>query len=485
MARLHPNRSVVTEFSLITAATLVLTGLAMYAVFHVAFFRVLEGKLQTETAALATGLSESLQTHIWNMDGETIRDFMERYPKPRGLERLQISSEFGDLIYGMHDGEHPDVLTHVQDVLKNGARIGTIRVDVSRYDIRLVQRAVGYTIMLTIAAGVLIILVAIILGQRYVVGRGLKRLLNGIGRISQGDYQYRLHGATHREFNELDLHINRMAGQIDERTETLRAEIVQREAAERNLQQLASSLEAEVESRTQALRKTNLKLKHEVMDRRTAEAEILKISGREQQRLGRDLHDSLGQQLVGISFLSQTLAKKIKLEMPVESDLAARIGELIQESVAQTRQMAHGLCPVGMLESGIEDALHELARTAEALFGVQCDVLCGDHIGLDTDAATHIYRISQEAISNARRHGQAKHIRIELKRSEDALHFSVQDDGLGIAATRSSNDGIGMRVMRSRAEALGRMLRIVNRSDAQGVVVSMQLPLPLPVPRKT
>jgi signal transduction histidine kinase len=476
MSRLSQGRSVVTDFAVMAAVTLLAVGLLMYAVSYMVFSRAIERQLRQDAEMLSASLSAALEDHIWNMDGDSVREYMEHYPAQPDLVRLRVASEFGDLIYGLPDRGDADVLSQVHRVYRDGKHIGTIELSLSRRGVRVVRRAIAYSSILIIGTGVLLVLGVMVLGQGMVVGRGFRRTLHGIQKIADGEYSFRLRRTVHREFDELNALINRMAEQIGAHTTHLREEIGQREAAERELMRLADSLESEVDSRTQELVKANLQLQQEIMERRKVEAEILTISSREQQRLGRDLHDSLGQQLVGIAFLGKSLASKLKDLSPDNADLAAQISTLLQESVIQTRQIAHGMYPVGMLESGIKEALQELGSNVEGLFGVRCTVVCDDNLSMDLDAATHLYRIAQEAVNNARRHGGARNIDIALLHKEKALQLTIRNDGAEFGGSEYSEDGIGMRVMRYRAEAINGIFSITNADDESGVMVRVVFP---------
>lgn len=476
MSRFYKGRSVVSDFAVMAVLTLLVVGLLMYAVSYMTFSRVIEAQLRQEAEMVSTRLAEALEHHIWNMDGDSVKEYMDAYPLMPDLVRLRIMSEFGDLIYGLPDRGEANVLSHTHRVYRNGSHIGTIELSLSRRGIHVVQRAIAYSSLLIIGSGAFLVLGIMVLGQGVVVGRGFRRTLHGIQKIADGDYTFRLRRAVHREFDELNVLINRMAEQIGAHTTHLRDEIGQREAAEQELMRLADSLEGEVDARTQELVKANLQLQQEIMERRKAESEILTISSREQQRLGRDLHDSLGQQLVGIAFLAKSLASKLKDLSPEYADLAAQISALLQESVIQTRQMAHGMYPVGMLESSIKEALQELGSNVEGLFGVRCTVVCEENLSLDIDAATHLYRIAQEAVNNARRHGGARNIDISLLRKENSLQLTVRNDGTELSPSTCSEDGIGLRVMRYRAEAINGIFSVANANDASGVAVRVVFP---------
>jgi len=120
--------------------------------------------------------------------------------------------------------------------------------------------------------------------------------------------------------------------------------------------------------------------------------------------------------------------------------------------------------------------LQELGSNVEGLFGVRCTVVCDDNLSMDLDAATHLYRIAQEAVTNARRHGGARNIDIALLHKEKALQLTIRNDGAELGGSEYSEDGIGMRVMRYRAEAVNGIFSITNADDESGVMVRVVFP---------
>ena len=159
-----------------------------------------------------------------------------------------------------------------------------------------------------------------------------------------------------------------------------------------------------------------LTVAHDVTERRQLERELLEISERERQRIGYDLHDSLGQQLTGIAFLSKVLAQRLKARQAEEAAEAAQIVTFVNQAIEQARKLARGLVPVTLETYGLVFALQELAASVEALFHCACKV--SSHHAIDiTDHAVviHLYRIVQEAVNNAIQHGKAPQITIDRK----------------------------------------------------------------------
>ncbi|MBN8422110.1 MAG: response regulator [Verrucomicrobia bacterium] len=213
-------------------------------------------------------------------------------------------------------------------------------------------------------------------------------------------------------------------------------------------------------------------------DRQRLEQEILQISEREQQRIGRDLHDDLGQQLAGLSIMATMLGRSLASRAAPEVAAATQISEILKKTVAMTRSLARGLHPVAAEPDGLMSALHDLAARTTSLFQIDCQFESAPSVQLDDNtAATHLYRIAQEAVSNAVKHGHAQHVRISLSATAEALTLAVKDDGCGISTPDPHQQGMGLRIMHYRAGMIGAALRI-EKQPSGGTRVSCTLPRP-------
>jgi PAS domain S-box-containing protein len=194
----------------------------------------------------------------------------------------------------------------------------------------------------------------------------------------------------------------------------------------------------------------------DISERKRLEKEILEISDREQRRIGHDLHDSLCQQLAGIELMSQVLEQKVAPRSKSDALRAADISRLVRESISYTRSLARGLSPVMLESEGLMSALQELAANTGRLFRVACVFECNPPVLIpDHSAATHLYRIAQEAVSNAINHGRANHINICLKSAGGRNILIVKDDGCGLPKVLPQNKGMGLRIMQYRAGMIG------------------------------
>ncbi len=214
----------------------------------------------------------------------------------------------------------------------------------------------------------------------------------------------------------------------------------------------------------------------DLSETRRLEREILRISDEERRRIGQDLHDGLGQMLTGMALISQSLARRLAAQGRPEASELEELTDLIRQADQQARTLARSLIPVELEANGLEAALKRLASQAEQLFGVPCRLKADRRAHLsDNVAATHLYRIAQEAINNAVRHGKAKHLEIRLAADREALHLWIRDDGIGIPAELPETSGMGLRIMHYRARLLGGHLE-VRRRRRGGTEVHVAIP---------
>ncbi|MGA2683846.1 MAG: PAS domain S-box protein [Verrucomicrobiota bacterium] len=214
----------------------------------------------------------------------------------------------------------------------------------------------------------------------------------------------------------------------------------------------------------------------DITERKRLEKEILEISEREQRRIGHDLHDGLCQHLAGIELMSQVLEQKLARRSKAAAARASDIAKNVREAIGHTRLLARGLSPVTLESEGLMSALQELALSTEKIFRVTCRFDCDPPVLVsDFPAATHLFRLAQEAVSNALKHGQAKRILIRLKEERGQMILSVIDNGSGFSPQRPKSKGMGLRIMQSRAGMIGGTLAI-ERNAAGGTSVTVRTP---------
>ena len=203
------------------------------------------------------------------------------------------------------------------------------------------------------------------------------------------------------------------------------------------------------------------------------EQEIISISEREQQRIGQDIHDSLGQHLIAIGFAADSLQDSLQKKSLPEARAGGQIATLVHEAVDRARDLARGLSPVDDDEGGLESALEQLASSASRLSGISCSFICHGIIPTyENNKAVHLFRIAQEAVNNATKHAQAKAIVMMLETIDGVLALRVSDDGIGgVDAGRGS----GILGLTDRVEALGGTISIASPPRG-GTTLSVQLP---------
>ncbi len=194
--------------------------------------------------------------------------------------------------------------------------------------------------------------------------------------------------------------------------------------------------------------------------RRQLETDLLAVSSTEQRRLGQDLHDGLAQQLAGVKFLTELAAKKPITSPTMKKDILA-IADAIHEAILQTRMLARGLSPVDVEPSGLMAALRELVENTRKLFHVACTFRCtGPVLVQDGSMASHLYRVVQEAIQNAIKHGKASRITVTLSKKGPRAVLTVKDNGRGMPAKAGETSGMGLRIMNYRVRTIGGTLTV-------------------------
>jgi signal transduction histidine kinase len=205
------------------------------------------------------------------------------------------------------------------------------------------------------------------------------------------------------------------------------------------------------------------KLREEIRERSRLEKELLEVAESEQRRIGHDLHDSLGQHLTATALAGKILAKKLAGKSAAESAAADRVIAMVEEAIELTRKLARSLHPIELRSDGLEDALQNLAANISKAFNVSCRFQQSKTIVLnDPKAGVHLYRIAQEAASNAIRHGRARNILISLDATSESIMLAVTDDGIGLPADARAKKGMGLRIMDYRADLIGAAFDIQN-----------------------
>lgn len=240
-------------------------------------------------------------------------------------------------------------------------------------------------------------------------------------------------------------------------------DITEQRQVQEKLERAKEELEQRVAQRAAELLTANEKLVKQMEERFRLETALLDISEQEQRRLGQDLHDGLCQSLSGLVFMSRSLSKTLEEQGhdgPAAS--AARLTHLIHNSVEEARNIARGLHPVVMDAEGLVSALHELAARSSGILA--CRLRCERVVPIaDNATALHLYRIAQEAVTNAIKHSGARRITLSLRLREGLLMLGVTDDGCGMPEVIPQSHGMGVRLMQYRADVIGANISIGRR----------------------
>jgi two-component system, LuxR family, sensor kinase FixL len=238
---------------------------------------------------------------------------------------------------------------------------------------------------------------------------------------------------------------------------------------------------------------------HDISERKQLQTHILSIAAEEQRRIGQELHDGTGQELTGLALHAGTLVEVLdaipqqelqgqKQRVLTERGfnklraLAATISSRLDATNLHIRRLAHGIMPVQIDPEGLQTALEELA----ASIGTQRQVSCRYEstlsiIQVNHSTATHLYRIAQEAVSNALRHSQANAIVISLRLQGEQIVLEISDNGVGINGVNASGGttegaaGLGLRTMRYRCGMIGGSFHL-ERNEAGGTSVKCIVP---------
>lgn len=253
------------------------------------------------------------------------------------------------------------------------------------------------------------------------------------------------------------------------------------EAAEA-LRHARRQLEARVRERTRDLADANLALQEEMAERQRLEGELIRVSEREQQRFGRELHDGLGQHLTAAAVKAELLARDLEAAGATAAQRSAEhIEAMVSDAVAQTRLLARGLFPVELGEGGLRAALDLLAETTRCQLRRNCVLICPEPVEVgDHDTSVHLYRIAQEAVNNAVKHAPGAPITIGLHPDRGGLRLSVHNTivARGVDGRNRAGAGIGLRIMRHRTELIQASWEAGPLEDGWRVTVNWAGPNP-------
>jgi PAS domain S-box-containing protein len=212
-------------------------------------------------------------------------------------------------------------------------------------------------------------------------------------------------------------------------------------------------------------------LVNDISGRKKLERALLEAGENERRRLGHELHDSLGQQLHGLQYKAALLEADLRKETPALAREAGKLTRHITQAIELARGLARGLQPVPAEPEGLMQTLKELAKRTQELFGLKCRFECPEPVLVHRPhVASHLYRIAQEAVNNALKHGKPTFIRIHLAATPQRVMLGIRDNGRGIRRSARRGSGMGLHIMQQRADAIRGSL-LVQRLRGRGTEV--------------
>lgn len=226
--------------------------------------------------------------------------------------------------------------------------------------------------------------------------------------------------------------------------------------------ELEAELEAARESLERRVKERTADLEQQMQEREKLEKEVLETKDNEQRRFSQDLHDGLGQCLTGLLFHALSLERDLKADRSRFAPTASKIAMLVNQSINQAHDLARGVDPVPLRPDGLMSALKEmLDNLGDANSTLKCSFECEKPVLLEDNAiATHLYRIAQEAISNALKHSKASHVTVRLEKQRMRSALIINDDGVGISGHQNIRSGRGLNIIKHRARLIGARLDV-------------------------
>jgi len=216
----------------------------------------------------------------------------------------------------------------------------------------------------------------------------------------------------------------------------------------------------------------------DITERKMLHREVIEIAAREQRRIGQDLHDDTGQELTGLAMMAERLHEDLLRSNAPQASTASRIVDGLEEVLRRIRDLSRGLVPVEVDAEGLMVALSELATRTSELHAIDCLFQCDVPVRImDNATALHLFRMSQEAITNAVKHGRANRIVIRLKAEQDLITLDITDNGMGLPKSPPLTEGTGLRIMRYRADIIGAKLTI-GPAPGKGIRITCSFPQP-------
>ena len=264
---------------------------------------------------------------------------------------------------------------------------------------------------------------------------------------------------------------------VKEAQEKLAANALELKQKNAALDEARQQLEKRVQERTADLSAANAELQRQIRERRRLENELLDITEKERKRIGIDLHDDLGQHLNGIALLLEALQLKLSQKSQPETAEVERIKQLLLKTMSHAHRVAHDLASVDLQHDDLRAALKQLADHAETMFELDCELNSKGKIPpLPQAAVRQLYKIAQEAVTNAIKHGKAKKVDMDLSTNNGDLIMTIRNDGEPFPETLGLKNRMGLRIMHYRAHVIGGTVSVRGQGE-HGAIVTCSLPL--------
>jgi two-component system sensor histidine kinase UhpB len=273
------------------------------------------------------------------------------------------------------------------------------------------------------------------------------------------------------------------AQKLRETVEALQKTEEELRARNMELSEAREKLEIRVRERTADLSRTNAELKRQINERKRLENELIEATETERKRIGIDLHDDLGQHLNGIALMLKGLELKLQGKSLPEATDAARIQSLVFKTINHAHNMAKGLASMDWQgDDDLAQGLTSLAAHVKNLFGITCNFnVSGEATSLPMTVVSQLYKIAQEAVTNAVKHGQAKQVEIGLAFDPEKMVLTIKNDGLPFPEKERASGRMGLHIMAHRASVIDASLS-VKASGRRGTIVTCTLPNKEPRP---
>ncbi len=236
-----------------------------------------------------------------------------------------------------------------------------------------------------------------------------------------------------------------------------------------------SALRAELARKTKLLNREKWAREQLELELQDCWRHMIDITEREQRRIGQDLHDELCQYLTAAKFKHAVLRHCLESRFHREGRQAREVETMLTSAIDRAHRLARGLNPLQLESGGLLSALHELSANLRALYDCECDCECSWPVALDHSTTTHLYRIAQEAATNAIKHGRAGKIKIRLVAVESRVVLTVAGNGRGFRKHPEQGTGMGLPMMQKRAGLIGATLTFANARGG-GTIVTCSLP---------